>query len=148
MQVRASEFLNVKGYIRKFQSPSCKMNVWFDRHSTSASTPISRSLKLIHLFNMPHNVVFFKETQTTSFSILKFSYETYAWGFIKLNLRCISIYWALQIRFHLDTEPESSLRNVVFWIRDGTMNNVQNCDSYNVGDRDPRNMVALYRNIK
>jgi hypothetical protein len=28
------------------------------------------------------------------------------------------------------------------------MDNVQNCDSYNVGDRDPRNVVAFYRNIK
>jgi hypothetical protein len=33
-------------------------------------------------------------------------------------------------RIYLKTETESSLRNAVFWIKDRTMNNVQNCDSY------------------
>jgi hypothetical protein len=33
-------------------------------------------------------------------------------------------------RLHLDTETESSLRNVMFEIEDRTMDNVQNCDSY------------------
>jgi hypothetical protein len=33
-------------------------------------------------------------------------------------------------RFHLKTDAESSLRNIVFEIKDRTMDNVQNCDSY------------------
>jgi hypothetical protein len=41
-----------------------------------------------------------------------------------------SIYWAHLSRFHMKTETESSLRNVAFWIKDITMDNVQNCDSY------------------
>jgi hypothetical protein len=41
-----------------------------------------------------------------------------------------SSYWDLLSRCHLKTERESSLRNVVFLIKDRTMDHVQNCDSY------------------
>jgi hypothetical protein len=41
-----------------------------------------------------------------------------------------SIYWAQLSRFHLKTETESSLQNVVFLIKGRTMNNVQDSDSY------------------
>jgi hypothetical protein len=33
-------------------------------------------------------------------------------------------------RIHLKTEAESSLRNVVFQLKESMMDNVQNCDSY------------------
>jgi hypothetical protein len=35
-----------------------------------------------------------------------------------------------EARFNLNKETESSLRIVVFYIKDRTMDNVQNCDSY------------------
>jgi hypothetical protein len=35
-----------------------------------------------------------------------------------------------QDRIIMKTEIESSLRNVVFWIKNKTLDNVQNCDSY------------------
>jgi hypothetical protein len=41
-----------------------------------------------------------------------------------------SIYCAQLSRFHPKTEKESGLQNVVFQIKDRTMDNVQNCDSY------------------
>jgi hypothetical protein len=37
-----------------------------------------------------------------------------------------SVFWAVQSKSHLRTETESSLRNVVFWIKDRTINNVHN----------------------
>jgi hypothetical protein len=55
----------------------------------------------------------------------------------KWNLICfqgIWLFWSyvrsigLWRCFHLKTETESSLRNVAFWIKDRTMDNVQNCD--------------------
>jgi hypothetical protein len=33
-------------------------------------------------------------------------------------------------KYHLKTETESSLQNVVFYLKDRTIYNVQNCDSY------------------
>jgi hypothetical protein len=42
----------------------------------------------------------------------------------------ISIYWAQLSKFKLKAEAESNLRNVVFQIKDRTMDNIQNCDSY------------------
>jgi hypothetical protein len=41
-----------------------------------------------------------------------------------------SVYWAQQNVLHLETETESSIQKVVFSIKDRTMDNVQNCDSY------------------
>jgi hypothetical protein len=42
----------------------------------------------------------------------------------------ISIYWAYLITFHRKTETESSLRNVMFYIKDRTIDNVENGDSH------------------
>jgi hypothetical protein len=41
-----------------------------------------------------------------------------------------SIYWNHLSRFHLKTETEFSLRNVVYQIKGRAVDNVQNCDSY------------------
>jgi hypothetical protein len=41
-----------------------------------------------------------------------------------------SIFWAQLIKLHLK-EIKSSLKNVMFKIKDRTMEDVQNCDSYN-----------------
>jgi hypothetical protein len=38
--------------------------------------------------------------------------------------------WAQLSSYHLKTQTVSSLRNVVFWIKDRTMDDVKNCDSY------------------
>jgi hypothetical protein len=43
-----------------------------------------------------------------------------------------SIYWAQLNKFHMKKAKESSLPNVVFEMKDRTMDNVQNCDSYDV----------------
>jgi hypothetical protein len=40
------------------------------------------------------------------------------------------ICWVIISRFHLKTERESSLQDVVFNTKDRTMANIQNCDSY------------------
>jgi hypothetical protein len=41
-----------------------------------------------------------------------------------------SIYWTQLSKLHLKTKIEYSLQNVVFEIKDRTMDNVQNCDDY------------------
>jgi hypothetical protein len=41
-----------------------------------------------------------------------------------------SIYWAQLSMFHVKTETEPSIRNVLFYMKDRAMNNVQNCYSY------------------
>jgi hypothetical protein len=39
------------------------------------------------------------------------------------------IYWAELSMFHLKTEAEFSLRNILFQIKDKTMDNVKKCDT-------------------
>jgi cytidine deaminase len=41
-------------------------------------------------------------------------------------------FWVQLIRFYLKTEPECSLRNVVFQIKDRKLDNVQNCGCYTI----------------
>jgi hypothetical protein len=53
------------------------------------------------------------------------------WQVVSLNMFVNFISFPNPLcRFHLKTETESSLRNVVIQIKDRTIDNVQNCDSY------------------
>jgi hypothetical protein len=56
------------------------------------------------------------------------------------------MYWAQLSRFHLKAETESSLRNVVFYIKDRTMNNVQNSDKLVMNI--PQNQMYLVSDTK
>jgi hypothetical protein len=47
-----------------------------------------------------------------------------------VSSKCFHMKTGADNRYHLKTATESSLRNVVFYIKDRTMDNVQNFDSY------------------
>jgi hypothetical protein len=49
---------------------------------------------------------------------------------VSLWLWTSSIYSVHMSRFHVKTERESNLRNVMFYIKDRTVHDVQNCDTY------------------
>jgi hypothetical protein len=51
----------------------------------------------------------------------------YRWN---LQRERADLYWAQLGMLNLKTETESTLRNIGFLIKDRTMDNVQNCDSY------------------
>jgi hypothetical protein len=52
------------------------------------------------------------------------------------------VYLAQLSRFHSKTETESGLQNVVLYIKDRSMDNVQNCDGYNVPKLEKKYQVS------
>jgi hypothetical protein len=51
-------------------------------------------------------------------------------GCLEVETEANSFYLVQLSSFHPKTETESSLRNIVFWITERTMDNIQKCDSY------------------
>jgi hypothetical protein len=86
-------------------------------------------LDIIHVLSFIYNTTF---RRLNTISVFRWNLFSWAQQIVLLSgpeTEISSIYWAQRRNFHMKTEAEFSLRNVVLQIKDSTMD-VQNCDSY------------------
>jgi hypothetical protein len=84
-----------------------------------------QNLDITHcpVFHLQHDV------SETGF-YLRLQVETTQGCTIQRTSLCLRTYWAHISMFHMKTETNSSLQNVVLYMKDRTMDNVMNCDIF------------------